>query len=62
MSDHVDRQQVREIIDRRNELERQVPILRRALEWIADAGPSAWSRIAQDALDEADRTHAPPRD
>lgn len=55
MTDHVNRLEQLELIERYNELQRAVPIYLQALEHIAgvDTGPSG--KIAQDALREADR-------
>lgn len=57
MTDHVPRVDQLEIIARKNELERVVPIYRAALEWIANSGGAgtAAAHVADQALREADR-------
>lgn len=53
-NDHVNRVEVRQIIARKNELERIVPIYRQALDHIADACRSGeWGQVASRALREA---------
>lgn len=55
MTEHVNRVDTLEVIVRKNQLERMLPILLQALEQIADNDPGTWGRIATDALHEADR-------